>query len=205
MSNAASNGSGTGLILASASPRRHQLLREAGIAFEVVESGLDEKRAPGESAREFARRMAGEKAVTVSRQIPARLVLGADTVVECDGEIMGKPRDPRDARRMLTKLSGRTHTVITAFALARDGAIVERGDAVSLVTFRKLPEEEIGRYITIDEPFDKAGAYAIQGVGAGFIASVEGSRDNVMGLPTGEVAQALKRLGIKAQGDGTVG
>lgn len=151
----------------------------------------------GESPRDYALRVAGDKATAVSVRFPDAIVVGADTIVICENQILEKPADRADARRMLTMLSGRTHTVITAFGLARAGRILERSRVESRVTFRALAEKEIEAYIATDEPFDKAGAYGIQGVGGGFIARVEGSRDNVMGLPTERVVGALARYGVK--------
>jgi septum formation protein len=184
------------LILASGSPRRRELLTRAHIDFEVIQSGLEEVRTAEESAREYALRMALEKALAVSQRHPDRSVLGADTVVECDGEILEKPSDAPDATRMLTALSGRTHTVVTAFAIAANGKIVASEAVASRVTFRPLMPQEIATYIETGEPFDKAGAYGIQGIGGGFISHVDGSRDNVMGLPTDAVIAALRANGI---------
>jgi septum formation protein len=181
------------LILASGSPRRRELLTRAHIDFEVVQSGLEEVREPRESAREYALRMARDKALAVSERNPGRFVLAADTVVECDGAILEKPVDANDAARMLNTLSGRTHRVFTAFAIASDGKIVASEAVISRVTFRTLTADEIASYIATGEPFDKAGAYGIQGIGGGFITHVEGSRDNVMGLPTDEVIATLRR------------
>ncbi len=181
------------IILASGSPRRRQLLTAAGLTFEVIESGIPELHADGEPARDYALRMAHEKARAVSIRVPGAIVIGADTIVVCDGAILEKPASPDDARRMLSTLSGRTHIVITAFALSRDGDILESAAIESRVTFRVLAEAEIDEYIATGEPFDKAGAYGIQGLGAGFISHLEGSRDNVMGLPTDQVVAALKR------------
>jgi nucleoside triphosphate pyrophosphatase len=181
------------LILASASPRRRELLSRAQIVFDVVHSGLDEVRDADESARDYALRMARDKARAVSERNPHRMVLAADTVVECGGVLLEKPADADDAARMLATLSGRTHTVVTAFALACGGRIVDSQAVTSRVTFRELTRDEIAAYIATGEPFDKAGAYGIQGIGGGFIAHVEGSRDNVMGLPVDEVIAALGR------------
>ncbi len=185
------------VILASASPRRRQLLAAAGISFEVIESLVPERHLAGEPARDYAVRMAREKAGAVSSRFPEAIVIGADTIVLCETQILEKPAHPGDARRMLEMLSGRTHTVVTAFALARSGSILESSPVESRVTFRKLAEAEIDDYIATEEPFDKAGAYGIQGVGGGFISHVEGSRDNVMGLPTERVVAALARWGVK--------
>ena len=185
------------VILASASPRRRQLLGAANIEFEVIESRVPEQHIAGEPARDYAVRMARDKARAVSSRFPDAIVIGADTIVVCEGQILEKPADANDARRMLAMLSARTHTVITAFALARGGNILESSPVESLVTFRRLADAEIEDYIATEEPYDKAGAYGIQGVGGGFIAHVDGSRDNVMGLPTERVVAALARFGVK--------
>ena len=190
-------GDASKVILASASPRRRQLLGAAGIAFEAIESGVPERLEPGEPACDYALRMAREKAQAVSSRFPAAIVIGADTIVVCETRILEKPADADDARRMLAMLSGRTHTVVTAFALARGGNILESSPVKSRVTFRELSKAEIDDYVATEEPFDKAGAYGIQGVGGGFISRVEGSRDNVMGLPTERVVAALARCGVK--------
>jgi len=185
------------VILASGSPRRRQLLAGAGIEFDVIESMVPEEHIAGEPARDYALRMARDKAIAVSSRFPEAIVIGADTIVVCETQILEKPADAADARRMLAMLSARTHMVVTAFALARDGKIIESSPVESNVTFRKLSDAEIEAYIATDEPFDKAGAYGIQGVGGGFISHVEGSRDNVMGLPTERVIAALARHGVK--------
>jgi septum formation protein len=185
------------LILASGSPRRHILLRRAGIAFRVVTSGVEEVAAEGEAGDSYASRMAREKALRVSIDNPEAVVLAADTVVLCDGEILEKPRDPADAARMLRMLSGNVHTVVTAYAIARAGALLQSEQVFSSVRFRELGQDEIQRYIETGAPFDKAGAYGIQDKGASFIAEVQGSRDNVMGLPLTQVVAALARHGIK--------
>ena len=182
------------VILASASPRRRQLLGATGIEFDVIESLVPEQHIAGEPARDYALRMARDKAVAVSVRFPDAIVVGADTIVVCEGQILEKPADANDARRMLAMLSARTHTVITAFALARGGNILESSPVESLVTFRRLADAEIDHYIATAEPYDKAGAYGIQGVGGGFIAHVDGSRENVMGLPTESVVEALARF-----------
>ncbi len=188
------------IILASGSPRRRQLLTEAGLSFECSESGVEERREPHERARDYAVRMARAKAAAVSLRVPDAIVLGADTVVECGEEILEKPVDAPDARRMLATLSGRAHTVVTAFALALGGHVIESHAIESRVFFRPLSEAEIGEYIATGEPFDKAGAYGIQGLGGGFIARVEGPQDNVMGLPVQNVLAALSRAGVTISG-----
>ena len=187
------------VILASGSPRRRQLLGEAGFAFDVIESGVAEGHAGDEPARDYALRMAREKARAVSLQERSAIVVGADTVVVCDALILEKPASDDDARRMLAMLSGRSHVVVTAFALARNGMIVESEAVESRVTFRDLSDTEIDEYVASGEPLDKAGAYGIQGRGGGFISHVEGSRANVMGLPTERVVAALMRHGARAR------
>jgi septum formation protein len=180
------------VILASGSPRRRELLAGAGLNLEVRESGVAEELRAGEDALEFASRLASEKAIAVSTRDRELLVVGADTVVNCGG-IMGKPCDPEDARAMLRRLSGRTHTVVTAFALALAGKIIERDAVSSWVTFRELTDPEIADYVATGAAMDKAGAYGIQDAGVGFISSVEGQRDNVMGLPVEQVLAAIAR------------
>ena len=183
------------VILASGSPRRRQLLREQGIVFEIAESGVPEVPADTEAPRAYAMRLAVDKAQAVSARYPDAFVVGADTTVVCGDEMLEKPESAADARRMLKLLSGRTHIVITAFAIVRDGMVLEGEPVESRVTFRALSDAEIDAYIATGDPFDKAGAYGIQSVGAGFISNVEGSRDNVMGLPADRVAAALQRHG----------
>jgi septum formation protein len=195
--NKSSMGDSTRVILASGSPRRRQLLGAAGIKFDAIESQVPEGHVAGEPARDYALRMARDKAGAVSSRFPDAIVIGADTIVVCQSQVLEKPASADDARRMLTMLSGRTHTVVTAFALARGGHILESAPVESEVTFRTLAEAEIEDYIATDEPFDKAGAYGIQGVGGSFIAHVDGSRDNVMGLPTKHVVAVLARYGVK--------
>jgi septum formation protein len=183
------------IILASGSPRRRHLLSAAGIQFEVVESGVPEARTDGETPRDYATRLASAKALAVSARFPAALVIGADTIVHCAGELLEKPESPAEARRMLELLSGNTHVVITAYAIARDSRVLECDPVLSRVTFRVLGSNEIAAYIATGEPFDKAGGYGIQDLGSGFIAAVDTERDNVMGLPTAQVVAALRRHG----------
>src|SRR5260370_507242 len=187
----------TKVILASGSPRRRQLLGEAGFVFGVIESGIAEGHVGDEPARDYALRMAREKARAVSARDRTAIVVSADTVVVCDALILEKPASPDGARRMLAMLSGRSHIVVTAFALARDGMIVESEAVESRVTFRVLDDAEINEYVASGEPLDKAGAYGIQGRGGEFISRVEGSRANVMGLPTEQVVAALMRHGAQ--------
>src|SRR6516162_6066170 len=145
----------TRLILASGSPRRKALLHAAGLRFDILESGISEMRAAGESGREYALRIAREKALSVSARVPDALVLAADTVVVCDDRILVKPDDQDDARRMLAALSGKTHTVVTAYALASVSTILEAEPITSRVTFRPLSNIEIEEYVATGEPMDK--------------------------------------------------
>lgn len=187
------------LILASNSPRRRELLRNAGFQFDVRPSGIEENRLPGESPEDFARRLARDKARDVARQsAPGSLVLGADTVVAINGEILEKPVDAADAARMLRMLSGQTHRVITGVCLVRvPEAVLAWTHETTLVTFRNLTEEEIGSYIESGEPFDKAGGYAIQGLASRFVPRIEGCYFNVVGLPIPLVYEILRSIGLK--------
>ncbi|MBT4432685.1 MAG: septum formation protein Maf [Nitrospinaceae bacterium] len=184
------------LVLASGSPRRKELLEGAGLAFEVLappegeEEGVDPSLPPGEGA--IARALA--KAAWVARQRSEFLVLGADTVVVLEDEVLGKPRDAEHARGMLASLSGRSHKVLTGFAVVFDGTARTR-IVETQVSFRVLDEVSIGRYVDSGEPMDKAGAYAIQGLGGGFVDRVIGSYPNVVGLPLPEVLLELSRAG----------
>lgn len=182
------------LILASASPRRRELLRQAGFDFETRPSGVQELRRVGESAEDFARRVAREKALEVAKlSPPGRLVLGADTVVAMNGEILGKPLDADDAARMLQLLAGRTHTVITGVCLIQaPGYLVALRHAATRVGFRPLDEKEIRDYVQSGEPMDKAGAYGIQGLASKFVSRIDGCYFNVVGLPISLVVEMLQ-------------
>ncbi len=193
------------LILASASPRRKMLLEGLGLTFEVMPSGLAEDGGDG-PARERAPALALAKAREVAARvsipqsafrIPQCLVLGADTIVECEGRALGKPGDAAEVRAMLRALSGRTHQVVTGVALvdAASGR-AETGAAETDVAFRTLSDAEIEAYIATGEPFGKAGAYAIQGLGGLFVEGIRGSPSNVIGLPITVVADLLCRLGL---------
>jgi len=185
------------LILASASPRRRELLQRIGVVFVVIPSDTSEAAQPGELPQEYALRVASEKAQYVAQRHPGIWVLGADTIVEIDGEVLGKPRDAADGQRMLSKLSGRTHRVMTAFALLDgDSRVRIRQVVTSRVTFKPLLDAQIGEYLATGEPFDKAGAYAVQGVGASLVERVEGSYTNIVGLPMDEVQAALRAIGL---------
>jgi nucleoside triphosphate pyrophosphatase len=181
------------LILASASPRRAELLTSAGFAFEVQPSDVDESLLPGEAAEVYALRVARDKAAAAVARCPdpAAVVLSADTVVTLDGQILGKPRDDADAGRMLRLLANRTHQVLTAVVVRM--AAAERFEVVATqVRFRELDDGEIAWYVASGEPAGKAGAYAIQGRAARFVDWIEGSWSNVVGLPVATVDRLLK-------------
>ncbi len=181
------------LILASASPRRRDLLAARGVRFEVVPSSVEETPRPGEPPEAFAQRIAREKACDVARHRPGTCVLAADTVVIAGASLFGKPADRDDARRMLRALSGRAHRVLTAVAFVdADGHLAETA-VESEVEFRRLTSGEIEAYLDSGEPFDKAGAYAIQGLAQEFVTRVRGSYSNVIGLPMDEVLELLRR------------
>jgi septum formation protein len=189
------------LILASASPRRRELLAQAGYRFEVQPSSVPESRRPGEDAIRFATRLAREKAEEVfARRQAAGMaetatVLGADTVVVCDGEVLGKPSDALDAERMLLLLSGRTHHVVTGVAVVWGSSAppaVEIAAELTQVTVQTLSPEEVSRYVASGEPMDKAGAYAIQGYAGRWIPRISGCYFNVVGLPLALVASLLE-------------
>jgi septum formation protein len=185
------------LILASASPRRAEILRDAGYHFTVLSSAIDETPYPDESPQDLVQRLAKTKAdLAAARAVGPAILIAADTEVVLDGHIFGKPRSSDDARRMLEKLSGRTHAVLTGVCLIRLPD-VERVSFIetTLVTFAPLSGEEITRYLATGEPHDKAGAYAIQGYAARYIPRIEGCYFNVVGLPLARVQQALTELG----------
>ena len=184
------------LILASASPRRRELLRHAGFDFDVRPSHVVEQIQPSERPEHFARRAAREKAMHVAASCPpGSFVLGADTVVVIDGKTLGKPSDLKDATRMLRLLSGRTHQVHTGVCLVRaPGEIVALEHETTSVTFRELDEEEIRAYVASGEPLDKAGAYAVQGLASKFVTRISGCYFNVVGLPVPLVCEILKPL-----------
>ena len=177
-------------VLASASPRRAELLLAAGFTFTVDAVDIDESITPGETPEDHVRRLARGKAEAGARRHAGKVVLGADTVVVVEGRILGKPADDEDARAMLAALSGRVHHVYTGVAVARDGQIRDAVD-VSAVTFSPLSSAEISAYVATGEPRDKAGAYAIQGWASRFVERLEGSYSGVVGLP---VAVAYRLL-----------
>jgi septum formation protein len=187
------------LVLASASPRRQDLLRNAHISFAVQPADIDETPRPVENPREYAERLAREKALAVWQTRPQDVVLGADTIVVVDETILGKPADAADATRMLRALSDRTHRVITGVCIVWPGKLrkedrqLKTASETTLVTFNKLSEEEIQEYISTGEPMDKAGAYAIQGIASRWIPHIEGDYSNVVGLPVALVYRMLRR------------
>jgi septum formation protein len=193
------------LVLASASPRRQELLRNAGISFTVQPADIDETPCLGELPRDYAERLAREKALAVFKQRPQDRVLGADTIVVVDDAILGKPRNSDDAARMLRLLSGRTHAVITGVCVVEAGVrgqgpgagelagILRTGSETTVVTMSELSDEEIREYVATGEPMDKAGAYAIQGMASRWIPRIEGDYSNVVGLPVALVYAMLRR------------
>jgi septum formation protein len=181
------------LVLASGSPRRRELLTQAGYRFEVQVSTVEESRRPNEDAISFATRLAREKAVDVfARRAPGIIVLGADTVVVCDGEVMGKPADAADATRMLLRLSGRTHQVVTGVAVVWGEGSAEVAAELTQVTMRTISRQEVSDYVAGGEPMDKAGAYAIQGQAGRWIPRINGCYFNVVGLPLALVTSLLE-------------
>jgi septum formation protein len=185
------------LILASSSPRRAEILANAGLPFAVLSSAVDESPYPGEAPVDLVQRLANAKAdLVVARAVGPSIVLAADTVVVLDGKILGKPSSAENARHMLQQLSGRTHSVLTGVALVRlpDG---ERRQFIesTLVHFRPITDEELSSYLATEEPYDKAGAYAIHGQAGRYIPRIEGCYFNVVGLPLSRVLTELKGLG----------
>jgi len=183
------------IILASSSPRRQELLRNAGISFVVQPADVPELPLKGELPRAYAERLAREKAQAILRQRPGDVVLGADTVVIVDEHILEKPLDAADAARMLRLLSGRKHEVITGVSLAGAGLEDVRSES-TLVTMNPLSEDDIRSYVATGEPMDKAGAYAIQGIASRWISRIEGDYCNVVGLPVALVWRMLKEHGV---------
>jgi septum formation protein len=185
------------LVLASASPRRRDLLAQLGIAFEVVPSDVAEEARGGESPAAFAMRVAREKALAVARQRSHQWVLAADTIVVIDGDVLGKPTDRAEACAMLRRLRERTHHVLTAVVLAApDGPVRDECITDTAVTMRAISDDEIDRYVATGEPFDKAGGYGIQGRASPFVTETVGSYTNVIGLPLDEVRALLQRRGL---------
>jgi septum formation protein len=183
-------------VLASASPRRRTLLGSLGLVFAVDPADVPEVQAPGEDAADFVRRAAADKAAAVAARRPGAVVLAADTDVVLDGVALGKPRDEAEARATLAALSGRRHLVLGGVAV-RGPAGFEAFVVRTAVAFRPLTSREIDWYVATGEPLDKAGSYAIQGQGGVFVAGIEGSHSNVIGLPLAETVAALARAGVE--------
>ncbi len=182
-----------GLVLASASPRRRELLARLGLRPDVRPADVDESPRPGESAQALVGRLAVEKAAAVDGG--GSLVLAADTVVVVDGEVLGKPSGPVEAAEMLARLSGRSHAVLTAVA-ARWGDWSDRVVVRTEVHFRAITPEEVAWYVGTGEPLDKAGAYGLQGAGAVFVTGIDGSDTNVIGLPLEQTVALARRVGV---------
>lgn len=185
------------LILASTSQRRAEILRDAGVSFTVVSSAVDETPYPGEAPQALVQRLADAKAdLVAARAVGPAIVIAADTVVVLDGQVLGKPRSTDDARHMLEQLSGRTHSVHTGVSLIRlpDAERLQFVET-TLVHFSRLTAAEISQYLATEEPYDKAGAYAIQGRAGRFIPRIEGCYYNVVGLPLEHLLAALRELG----------
>jgi len=193
------------VILASQSPRRRELLTLVGIAHEVAPADIDESILPGEQPVPHCERLARAKAHVLATRHPDAVVIAADTIVVLDGDILGKPADAADAERTLALLSGRTHTVFTAMAVARDGRTESAVEEVR-VTCRALTAVEVREYVETREPMDKAGAYGIQGYGATIVERIEGDYYSVMGLGLRRVVELLERVGLKYEfRDGVTG
>lgn len=184
------------VVLASASPRRRELLNLIGIQHEVRPANIDETMRPREAPRRHAERLAREKASAIAVRDPGLIVIGADTVVVTNGKVLGKPVDTADAARMLGMLSGREHTVITAVAVSRGRKLRSAVEEVR-VKFRRLRDDEIEAYIATGEPMDKAGAYGIQGFGATIVERIEGDYFAVMGLPLVRLVGLMRDVGVK--------
>jgi len=188
---------GPQIVLASASPRRRELLQQIGVVFRVVVAHLTERPLPGELPGDFVLRMAREKALEVLRMEPGRLpVLGADTAVILEGRILGKPVNRKQAAEMLNRLSGKTHEVFSAVVVAVSESEIHEALNISRVTFSELEPDWIESYIETGDPMDKAGAYGVQGKAGEKISRIEGSFYGVMGLPLFETAQLLKRAQV---------
>ena len=187
---------GSRLILASESPRRYELLKQVGLDFDVIPSGIEEDYIKGESPRKHVLRLAEAKALDVGNQHPDRWIIAADTIVCVDHSILGKPKSREEAKKMLRRLSGKGHRVLTGFSVhhlkKRKG---DREAVQTAVRVKKLTQAEMEWYIRTGEPFDKAGGYAVQGIGSFMIESIKGSYTNVVGLPIYELIQMLSRLG----------
>lgn len=190
------------IVLASTSPRRRRLLEQLGLRFQVEAPSLDETPRPGEAPEDYALRLSEEKAFQVSWRRPEALVIGADTVVVLEGEMMGKPADAAHAREMLARLSARTHQVITGLTVLWPPRQLYLSQAVlTQVTFKPLSAVEIEFYVNTGEPLDKAGAYGIQGKGALLVEKIAGCYNNVVGLPLFALGLLLEQAGLRLWSD----
>ena len=186
------------IILASTSPRRKQLLKQLGLNFEIVPSDVEEKLNPRLGPRNQVEQLALQKAEAVADQFEDAIIIGADTMVVLNNEVIGKPKDTQDAKRMLKKLRGRQHSIVTGFVLIDT---LQRRTIIKSVEikvwFRKISPQEIANYIDRDKPFDKAGAYAIQDLGSIFVEKIEGDYFGAVGLPLYTLAKELNKLGVE--------
>lgn len=183
------------LILASSSPRRRELLSMCGLVFDVIPADVDEESFNARPPEKLVRDLSFEKATVISRKNPEAAVIGADTIVVLDGEILGKPKDEAHAIQMLKRLQGKTHSVWGGFTILTDGERLTE-TCETKVAFMKLSDQEIKAYVKTGEPLDKAGSYGAQGIGASFVERIDGSYTNVVGLPLRECISALRRLGV---------
>lgn len=187
------------IILASASPRRREILKKTGLTFRVDPGAYDEETRPGLSPRALARSLSAAKAEAVAAKYRNAIIIAADTFIVCQKKILGKPHSAGEAKGMLTALNGRSHSVITGFTIMDTGTNKRISRSVETrVFFKKMSKEEIESYVRTGEPLDKAGAYAIQGLGAALVRKIEGDYFNVMGLPLSGLLNALKKFGIHA-------
>lgn len=186
------------IILASKSPRRKQLLEKAGLKFKVVESNYEEKIDSKLNPHQLVKKLSLEKAKAVAQKYRNAIIIGADTIIVCEGKIMGKPKDEKDARKILNFISDKTHLIVTGFTII-DGEsqkIITKSEETK-IKMRKISKSEIDSYIKTKEPFDKAGAYAIQGKAREFIEKIDGDLENAIGLPVDSLLKELKLLGVK--------
>jgi septum formation protein len=190
------------LILASASPRRIELLKAMGLDFKILPSGVEEEFLEGETPQNHVLRLSEKKAKAIMKIHPDAWIIGADTIVVIHDEILGKPKTPNQAREMLGKLSGKSHRVFTGFTITRGKYNLLVKDVIeSLVSFKVISDNEMDWYVNSEEPYDKAGGYAVQGMGAFLIKEIHGSYTNVIGLPLCEVITALKNLNAITLGE----
>jgi septum formation protein len=185
-------------VLASSSPRREKLFRKLGLDFSIISPNVVEKHINGESPVEYVLRISLEKALSVAATLKHKhIVIGADTIVVCNGEMLGKPKDEEEAKSMLMRLSGRYHQVMTGLSIVKSKSeIMHIENVKSMVKFKSLNPHEIEEYVKTKEPLDKAGGYAAQGIGAFMIEEIQGSFTNIVGLPLSSLSNALKNLEI---------